>query len=88
MNTIHRIALVLAALAIPTTDFSIAQAQGRGRRGPPSAAYEACAGKKAGDACSFECRRGHVEGKCHLRYDGRLSCVPRERGPRGPWGSQ
>ncbi len=58
------------------------KAQGRGRGGPPPAAFEACAGKKAGDACDFECRRGHVTGTCQLRWNDELSCVPSDRGPR------
>ena len=86
MKKVRYLALLLAALAVPTAGFAEAQARGRGRGGPPPEAYEACSGKKAGDGCTFECRRGHVEGKCQIRYDDRLSCVPNDRGPRGPRG--
>ena len=61
-----------------------ANAQGRGRGGPPTEAYTACEGKEAGDSCSFDCPRGGpVEGTCRVRWDDRLSCVPNDRGPRG-----
>jgi hypothetical protein len=79
--------IAMAALATATVTFGVssdAQAQGRGRGGPPAEAYAACDGKVAGDACSFECPRGGpVEGICRVRWDDRLSCVPKDRGPRG-----
>ena len=36
----------------------------RGRRGPPPGALEACADAAAGAECSFDGRRGNVEGTC------------------------
>jgi hypothetical protein len=75
---------LLAAAVIPLSTTSDADAQGRGRGGPPPAAYDACEDKAEGDACEFDCRRGHVEGTCQVRWDDELSCVPNDRGPRGP----
>jgi len=51
------------------------------RRGPPSMAFDVCAEQEAGAACSFEGRRGDVEGTCIIP-DGRdaLVCAP----PGGP----
>jgi hypothetical protein len=87
MTMTHLLKMTLTTtLLAPLLLLTESQAQGRGRRGPPAQAYEACSGKKAGDPCSFECRRGHVEGTCQPRYDERLSCMPKDRGPRGPRG--
>ena len=85
MTKIHLV-MIAAALLAPVSLPADAQAQGRGQRGPPAQAYEACSGKKAGDPCSFECRRGHVEGTCQPRDGQRLSCLPNDRVPRGPRG--
>ena len=53
-----------------------------GHRRPPQEAIEACANKKADDACSFEGRDGPVEGRCFSPDDARpLACRP-DRPPR------
>ena len=66
--------------------------RGRGRRGPPPEATQACSGLEEGASCSFDGFRGNVEGTCtnHPRVDG-LTCMPegrfgkgRGRGHRGP----
>lgn len=57
-----------------------------GRRGPPPEAIEACEGKKEGDSCEFEGRRGKVTGTCQTRRD-QLVCVSknkRKKHRRGP----
>ena len=46
---------------------------------PPPQAFDACKGKKDGDACSFEGRRGKVDGTCSVHRDGGLVCA-------GHWG--
>ncbi len=53
---------------------------GKGRRGPPPEAVEACVGKQANDACAFEGRRGAVEGVC-FRPEASLplACRPTRR---------
>ena len=77
--------LALAASAAFFFTLGDAQAQGRGWRGPPAAAYDACSGKQAGAACEFDCpRRGQVQGTCQVDRDDRLACLPKDRGPRGP----
>lgn len=46
-------------------------------KGPPPEAITACEGKAAGDACSFEGRRGAAEGTCQSPGDAdALACVP------------
>jgi hypothetical protein len=63
------------------------EGRGRGRRGPPPQAIEACASSAQGASCSFEGFRGNVQGSCidHPRVDG-LVCAP--EGRRGPWGKR
>lgn len=55
-----------------------AQAKGK-RRGPPPEALAACEGLSENDVCSFESRRGSVEGVCRLSPQGKapLACAPR-----------
>lgn len=54
---------------------------GERRRMPPPEAVEACASSGEGDVCSFEGRRGEVEGVCFLpSEDSDLACAP-EGGP-------
>lgn len=59
-----------------------------GRRGPPQKAFEACEALVEGDACSFEGRRGEMEGSCIVfpRDQESLICAPadhpRHRAPR------
>ena len=61
---------------------------GRGFRGPPPQAVEACANLEDGASCSFESRRGDsVEGTCmnHPGLDS-MSCVPEGRFGKGRFG--
>lgn len=47
------------------------------RRGPPPAAFEACANSAAGDACTVETPRGKLTGECrNARRQDKLVCVP------------
>lgn len=64
---------------------SVVSAQRGQRRGPPPQAIEACANQAADAACSFEGRRGDVEGVCTERRHGDgLVCRPNHRrGRRG-----
>ena len=60
---------------------------GQGRPpGPPPEAIEACQGMSAGDACSFEGRRGSESGSCFkpsdAPADAPLACRP--DGHEGP----
>lgn len=76
-------ALILSIVCLPM--FAIAQpgdGEGRrqGRRGPPPEALAACQGASAGDACSFEGRRGEdVTGTCFARDERPLACRPERR---------
>ena len=42
----------------------------------PPAAYEACAGKAVGDACTVQFGDKQIEAKCAAAPDGRLACHP------------
>jgi hypothetical protein len=54
------------------------------RRGPPPAAFDACKGKKADDACEVTFHERKMNGKCATPPEGTaLACRP-ERGPRPP----
>ena len=48
----------------------------RGHHGPPPAAFDACQGKQAGDACEVSFGERKVAGKCAAFSDGRLACHP------------
>lgn len=50
---------------------------------PPPEAIEACQDKAKGDACSFDGRRGAVEGTCQLPPQSEsLACKPEGHPPR------
>jgi hypothetical protein len=54
----------------------------RPRRSPPPIAIEACEGKNAGDACSFETPHGHtIEGEC-AQIGETIACKPDRPPPR------
>ena len=44
------------------------------RRGPPPAAFDACNGKKADDACEVSFGERKMQGKCGAMPDGKLAC--------------
>jgi len=44
------------------------------RRGPPPAAFDACKGKKADDACEVTFRDRKATGKCAAMPEGKLAC--------------
>lgn len=55
-----------------------------GRHHPPPQAIDACKDKAAGDACSFEGRRGQMEGTCFThKEDKPLACRPNRPPPQG-----
>lgn len=86
IKTITHCALALfltASFTIPLADAQPGQGgQGGGRGGPPEEAFEACADKADGDACSFSGRRGDVEGSCVIprNEEETLVCAPADRG--------
>ena len=85
--------LVVLAVALTTgcnksdkADDSASEAQGVGSAEPgkhkhelPQAAFDACTGKAAGDACTAQFGDKQIEAKCAAAPDGRLACLP-ERG--------
>jgi hypothetical protein len=50
---------------------------------PPPAAFDACKGKNAGDACSVTFREHTMTGTCATTPDAELACRP-DRPPPGP----
>ena len=69
-------AVVLLALTILLPSASFARGQGRGPKGPPPEAIEACEGKSAGDSVEFTGRKGEtLEATCQEK-DGQLAAVP------------
>ena len=75
MNIIKKtsIAIILMGTFVAVNAFgeeSYSRGQGRGRQGPPQAAYTACEDKQAGDTAEFETRRGFtVTGTCEQEGD-------------------
>src|ERR1700754_1285966 len=47
-----------------------------GKRELPPAAFDACQGKNAGDACTVQFGTRTVEAQCSAAPDGRLACHP------------
>lgn len=62
----YRNILILATIALPHSPLLQAHENSSGqRKGPPSQAIEACAGKAAGTACNFTGRNGEQRhGNC------------------------
>jgi hypothetical protein len=85
MNTnIARSIPILAALLASglAAAQNTAPAGPAGRRGPPPMAYEACASKTAGTACTFTACRGEVSGTCQTAFPGSVDkpvCLPANR---------
>ncbi|GAA6202495.1 hypothetical protein [Aquicoccus sp. SU-CL01552] len=51
---------------------------------PPREAMDACTGKSAGAACSFDAPEGSVTGTCHAPDDNApAACVPKDTGSKG-----
>jgi len=75
-------AVLLLALTILLPSASFASGQGRGPKGPPPEAIEACEGKSAGDSVEFTDRRGETQEATCEEKDGQLAAVP-EGGRRG-----
>lgn len=56
---------------------------GHKRHELPPAAFDACTGKAAGDACTVQFGDKQIEAKCAAAPDGRLACHP-HRGRKKP----
>lgn len=69
--------ILVAGLSMPAANAVPGERDGR-RGGPPPEAFEACAEKVEGDACSFSGRRGDAEGSCIVppRGEEGLVCTP------------
>ena len=75
--------IVAAGLLMPVANADPGKRDGQ-RGGPPTEAFEACAAKVEGDACSFSGRRGDVEGSCIVppRGEESLVCLPADAPPK------
>jgi hypothetical protein len=58
-----------------------------GKRELPPAAFDACQGKAAGDACTVQFGTRQVDATCAAAPDGRLACKPQHGGHKKPDGS-
>ena len=62
-------------------------APGGGRKHElPPAAFDACTGKAAGDACTVQFGDKQIEAKCAAAPDGRLACHPQRGEHKKPEG--
>jgi hypothetical protein len=71
-----RIALLATACASPAL-LGVARAQPPGdgeHRGPPTAMFDACKDKKAGDTCEVTFREHKLSGKCAAFPNGKIGC--------------
>jgi hypothetical protein len=55
---------------------SSAEPGGHRKHELPPAAFDACTGKAAGDACTVQFGDKQIEAKCAATPDGRLACHP------------
>jgi len=86
MKKLTLLTLLTLLLALSLTLPALARGRGRGRnQGPQPARVEACAGHKAGEACTFTSPRGKRTGTCQLSRSGNeLVCRgPAQRGRGG-----
>ncbi len=77
-------ALILVATAMAAFQSGPPQGEDGERRGPPPEALEVCETLEAGATCSFEGRRGPLEGTCEAPPhggDGPLACRPADAPP-------
>lgn len=75
--------LFLAATALAAFQSGPPQGGDGERRGPPPEALEVCESVEVGTACSFEGRRGTLEGTCEAppHGEGALACRPADAPP-------
>jgi hypothetical protein len=59
---------------------------GGGRRGPPQAAFDACANRSQGAACTVQVPDGTLQGTCETFADRGLACRPAGMGGPPPNG--
>lgn len=81
MRNMPRLALFLAVATITMIAPPSLRA-GEGPRRPPPAAFDACSGKSAGEACQVALPDRTVDGTCAATPDGALACRPDH--PPGP----
>ena len=60
---------------------------GHGKRELPPAAFDACQGKNANDACTVEFGTHQISAQCAAAPDGRLACIPHRGQHKKPDGS-
>lgn len=79
-----KVASISLLLLSTATSFALAGEPAERPHGPPPAAFEACAGKSAGDSCSVTFRDRKIDGTCKVPpQDDRLICWP-DHPPPGP----
>ncbi len=85
------VSLLVGCNKADKTDDAASEAQGvssaepgKHKRELPQAAFDACTGKAAGDACTAQFGEKQVEAKCSAAPDGRLACRPERGGHKQP----
>src|SRR4051812_46173678 len=68
--------LAIAAFVTLLSPAALAQGGDRPHHAPPPAAFDACKGKKAADACEVTFGERTMAGKCAATPDGQLACRP------------
>jgi hypothetical protein len=59
------------------------QGGGKHKHALPQAAFDACTGKAAGDACTAQFGDKQIDATCSAISDGRLACRPARKKPEG-----
>lgn len=71
-KTAYQTLLITASFGVASYSY----AQMRPHHGPPPEALQACAGQAINAACSFQGRRGYVQGQCVQTPRGQTACRP------------
>lgn len=76
LRLVLRSALLTAAVGASLHAGGDADAQPRPGFGPPPVLFEACSGRRSGEACSVDFRGRRVDGTCTPGPDQRVFCRP------------
>jgi hypothetical protein len=76
-----------ADTAEPVGSASADEHGAHGKHQLPAAAFDACQGKNAGDACTAQFGARQLTAQCAAAPDGRLACIPHRGEHKKPEGS-
>ena len=75
MMKLLRVAVVIAAIALPALGAAQDHPKDEEHHGPHPEALAACKDKGEGDTCEFDGHHGHVVGTCRKARTGELFCM-------------